>query len=73
MIQIEKLTKFLSEGFNLIRVYYYIGIPTKRIWDKNKETEEEFENKLTKQRKFLEPYNSNETESYKYLQISSSI
>jgi len=53
-ISFEKLIKFLSEGFNLIRVYYYIGIPTKKLWDKNKETEEEFENKLTKQRKFLE-------------------
>lgn len=53
-IDFEKLIDFLSKDFNLIRVYYYIGIPTKKIWDKNKETEKEFEEKLDKQMRFLD-------------------
>ena len=43
----EKLIKFLSEGFNLIRVYYYTGVPTYRTWNKDKETEEEFKTSKT--------------------------
>src|SRR3989344_5125785 len=41
-VSFEKLISFLTKGFNLIRVYYYTGIPTIDIWDKNKETEKEF-------------------------------
>ena len=53
-ISFEKLIEFLSKGFNLIRVYYYSGIPTKTTWNKNKETEKEFQNKMNKQIQFLD-------------------
>ena len=53
-VSFEKLIKFLSKDFNLIRVYYYTGIPTIDIWDKNKETEKEFKERLSKQIKFLD-------------------
>ena len=53
-IDFKKLVKFLSKDYNLIRVYYYTGIPTKRVWDKNKESEKDFERKLSKQINFLD-------------------
>jgi len=53
-VSFEKLIKFLSKGFNLIRVHYYTGIPTYETWNKDKETEKEFKIKLSKQIKFLD-------------------
>lgn len=56
-INYPKLIKFLSEQFedhHLVRVYYYIGIPTKAVWDKNYESWENFSKKLDKQIKFLD-------------------
>ena len=53
-IDYQKLTHFLSKGFNLIRVYYYTGVPTLKSWNKNKETKKEFFSKLNKQIGFLE-------------------
>jgi len=53
-IDFIKLVKLLSEGFNLIRVYYYSGIPTESTWNRNRESEEEFKRRLSKQIKFLD-------------------
>ena len=53
-VDYPKLSKFLSKGYNLIRVYYYIGLPNKSVWDKNYEPWEEFSKKLDKQIKFLD-------------------
>lgn len=53
-IDFQKLINFLSRNFNLIRVYYYTGIPNRKIWNKNKETKKEFDNRLNKQIRFLE-------------------
>jgi|SRR3989344_6366219 len=50
----NKLVNFLSKDYDLIRVYYYIGIPTKQVWDKTKENFEKFENRLNKQLSFLD-------------------
>lgn len=53
-IGFEKLIKFLSKDFNLIRVYFYTGIPTKATWNKNKESEKDFQLKINKQINFLD-------------------
>lgn len=53
-IDFIKLTKLLSKNFNLIRVYYYSGIPTEATWNKNKESEKEFKSRLSKQINFLD-------------------
>lgn len=53
-IDFKKLIDFLSKDFSLIRTYYYTGVPHKKIWDKSKETEKEFEDKLNKQRGFFD-------------------
>jgi uncharacterized LabA/DUF88 family protein len=53
-ISFSKLIGFLSRGFNLIRVYYYTGIPTQETWNRDKEAESEFKSKLSKQIKFLD-------------------
>ena len=53
-ISFQKLVTLLSKGYNLIRVYYYTGIPTIETWNKNKETEKEFKYRLSKQIKFLD-------------------
>lgn len=50
----EKLVRFLSQGFHLIRVYYYTGLPTRETWNKSRESEKEFNVKLSKQLKFLD-------------------
>jgi len=50
----RKLINFLSQGYNLVRTYYYTGIPHKKVWDKSKETKKEFETKLNNQLGFLE-------------------
>ncbi len=53
-IGFENLIGFLSKDYNLIRVYYYTGIPTKAIWNKNKESEKEFESRISRQINFLD-------------------
>lgn len=53
-IDFKKLVNFLARDFNLIRVYYYIGIPTLKNWDKNKEDKKDFVNKLNNQIRFLD-------------------
>ncbi len=53
-IGFQRLMRFLSKDFNLIRVYYYTGIPTKSTWNKNRETKREFEARLNKQINFLD-------------------
>jgi len=53
-VSFEKLVALLSKGFNLIRVYYYTGIPTHETWNRNRETEKEFKIKLSRQIKFLD-------------------
>ncbi len=53
-VDFEKLINILSNDFNLIRVYYYTGIPTRKSWDKKKMTKKEFDNRLNNQLKFLE-------------------
>lgn len=53
-ISFEKLINLLKKDFNLIRVYYYTGIPTIKTWDKNKESEKEFKDRLSKQIRFLD-------------------
>ena len=53
-IDYKKMIDFLSRDFDLIRTYYYTGIPTIKSWDQKKETKKEFYNKLNKQIKFLE-------------------
>ena len=53
-VSFEKLINFLSKGFNLIRVYYYTGIPTEETWNKHKVTLKDFRIKLSKQLQFLD-------------------
>lgn len=53
-IGFKKLVDFLSKDYNLIRVYYYSGVPTETSWDRNRETEKEFKIKLSKQIQFLD-------------------
>ena len=53
-IDFQKLVNLLSRDFNLTRVYYYTGVPTRKNWDKNKETKKEFNDKLNRQMRFLE-------------------
>ncbi len=54
VIGFENLISFLSNKYNLIRVYYYTGIPSEKSWDKNKESKKEFIKKLNKQLNFLD-------------------
>jgi uncharacterized LabA/DUF88 family protein len=49
-VDYRKLIKFLSKDYSLIRVYYYTGVETRRVWDRDKE---EFEKKVSKQKSFL--------------------
>ncbi len=53
-IDFKKLVEFLSFGFDLIRVYYYTGIPTMNHWDRKKESLKDFQKKLNKQIQFLD-------------------
>ena len=53
-ISFEKLIKELKGDYNLIRTYYYTGVPTLKVWDKTKETEQQFKDKLNKQLGFLD-------------------
>lgn len=53
-IDFQKLVDVLSKNFNLIRVYYYTGVPNIRNWDEEKETKKEFYTKLNRQIGFLE-------------------
>lgn len=46
----RKLIKFLSKDYDLIRVYFYTGVETKRNW---KREEGEFEKRVNKQKSFL--------------------
>jgi uncharacterized LabA/DUF88 family protein len=57
-IDFGKLVCFLSGGYHLIRVYYYTGIPTQKLWRKEKESKKQFESKLNKQLNFLEINNN---------------
>lgn len=49
-----KLIKFLSEGYDLIRVYYYTGVPTLKVWNREKESRKVFERKQNRQKSFLD-------------------
>lgn len=53
-INFSDLITCISKDYNLIRTYYYTGIPHKKVWDKDHETEEVFTEKLNKQKGFLE-------------------
>ena len=44
----------MSLGYDLIRVYYYTGIPTKNMWNRNKENQKDFEDNLDRKLHFLE-------------------
>lgn len=51
---ISKIAELLSEGYDLIRVYYYTGIPTMNSWNRKKESLKDFQKKLNKQMQFLD-------------------
>jgi len=53
-IDFRKLADFLAEGFNLIRVYYYTGVPTLKSWDKSRDSKKQFKEKISNQIKFLD-------------------
>jgi uncharacterized LabA/DUF88 family protein len=53
-IDFRKLVSFLSKKYNLIRVYYYTGVPIEKTWDKDKISKELFEKNLNKQKSFLD-------------------
>jgi uncharacterized LabA/DUF88 family protein len=53
-IDFKKLIDFLTGGYNLVRVYYYTGIPTKKTSSTTGESEKYFEEKFNKQKAFLD-------------------
>lgn len=53
-IDFKKLINLLAEDYDIIRVYYYTGIPTKRTSFRKDESEEKFEKRFNKQKSFLD-------------------
>lgn len=59
-VSYSKLINFLSKDFNLIRTYYYTGIPHLKIWNPKKQTKKDFLDMLGKQVGFLKGLEHNQ-------------
>ncbi len=53
-LDFKKLINLLVKNYNLVRVYYYTGIPIKKTSFETGESEKDFEEKFNKQKKFLD-------------------